>query len=134
MPYLDVSSVLSDPMIADRVKVTRQKEVVGTNGRVSIVPEVFPIVVGVMTSAGPNDLERVPEAQRMGRVMSFVTKFRLRGPSPGYQPDTIDWAGDTYLVVTVDPYPRYGAGFVQSIIASTDIIDKPTPEHNSNDQ
>lgn len=133
MPYLDVSEVLVDPELCDRVRVLRYAETISERGRVTSTPEVIEPVIGVMNSAGPNDLMRLPEDQKMGRVMSFITKFRLRGPSPGYQPDHIVWQGTTYIVLSIDPYAQYGAGFVQAIIGSTDIIDPPTPEEDEDE-
>ncbi len=68
----------------------------------------------------------------MGRNLVIVTKFRLRGPakdgSTQYQPDLITWEGDSYVVKTIDPYPQYGAGFIQAIVGSMDSVDQTVPE------
>lgn len=126
MPYLNPSFILLDPMIASRIKVLRYSEVVNAYGRsVETPPEEFYPVIGVLTMAGPNDLERLDDSQRMGRVISFVTKFGLRGPSSGGQPDRIVWEGNEYLVHSLDPYPQYGSGFVQALAGSMDIMDTP---------
>lgn len=128
MPYLDVSDVLLDPMIADRFTVKRRVQSVSAHGRTSITTTEIPNVVGVVNAASPNDLERLDDSQRMGRHLSIVTKYRLVGPAPGLQPDLIHWGGDDFIVQTIDPYPQYGQGFVQAIVGSINIIDQPTPE------
>lgn len=130
MPQLDVSDVLLDPAIADVFDVTRRVQALTAKGRTTTSPSVFKNVRGVVTAAHGNDLERLDDSQRMGRNMSVVTKFALRGPAQvtgtKFQPDLVIWAGDTYVVKAVDPYERYGRGFVQAIIGSIDIIDAPS--------
>ncbi len=55
--------------------------------------------------------------------LCVVTKFRLRGPTPGYQPDIIVWYGNEFIVKQLDPYPQYGQGFMQAIVGSVKHID-----------
>lgn len=126
-PFLDVSEVLLDPMIADRFIVNRRVQTLDSHGRVALTSTAMN-GVGVVTASSGNDLDRLDDNQRMGRHLTIVTKFRLRGPSPGYQPDTITWKGDTFVVQAIDPYPQYGAGFVQAIAGSMDLLDQPVPE------
>jgi len=128
MAYLDVSEALTDPMLNDRFDVLRRGETVTDKGRSSTTPMTFPGVVGVVAAAHGNDLDRLDDQQRMARNLTIVTKFRLRGPSPNFQPDQVLWKGDTFTVIAVDPYPQYGRGFVQAIVSSVDAIDQPTPE------
>lgn len=125
MPFLDVTDVVLDPMLADRVTVNRRAESISNSGRASVTPQVFSNVVGVVTMASPNDLQRLPDDQRTGRNISFITKFKLRGTAPGFQPDTIVWLGDEFVVKVVEPYTRFGAGFVQAIAGSMNFQDAP---------
>lgn len=127
MAFLDVSDVLLDPELTDTFTVVRRAESVNAQGRSVVAPENID-AFGVITVTGNNDLMRLPEEQRMGRHLSIVTKFRLRGPAPGFQPDALLWGGDTFVVQAIDPYPQYGAGFVQAICGSMDAIDQPTAE------
>lgn len=128
MPLLDVSSVLLDPDFATRFTVRRRTQVISAKGRTTTTDTDTPNVVGVITVASPTDLERLPDDQRMGRNMLVVTKYRLRGPSKDnvdqFQPDLVLWTGDTFIVKDVQPYTEYGAGFMQCIIGSIDLIDK----------
>lgn len=122
---LDVSEVLSDPMICSTFDVIRRSEVIGQNGRVNVDAVTHGDILGVITAAGSNDLERLDDNQRTGRNISVVTSFRLRATAPGYQPDLIGWQGDFYVVKMLDPYTQYGAGFVQAIAGSLDFQDAP---------
>lgn len=126
MSQMDVTAALLDPYIADRFTVKRRAETISDKGRTQMATTNL-LAVGVIASAGPNDLMRLDDSQRMGRVLSVVTRFRLIGPAPGKQPDIISWQGDDYIVITVDPYPQYGQGFVQAIIGSVNVTDQPTP-------
>lgn len=125
MPDLDVSDVLLDPSLADRFVVKRRPTGTNSHGRVETQPEIIPRVLGVVTVASPTDLERLDDNQRMGRNLSVVTKFRLRGPAQGFQPDIVLWYGNDYVVKDVQPYPQYGAGFIQAIVGSMDSMDNP---------
>lgn len=127
MPFLDVSEILFDPVLAQSVTVYRRTETINTYGESVVTPVPHTGVIGVITSASPNDLQRLDDNQRMGRNMCFVTNFRLQGPSPGKQADLVLWAGDLFVVKWLDPYPLYGAGFVQCIIGSIDHVDLPVP-------
>lgn len=130
MAQLDVSHVLSSPMLSSRFIVNRREQVMNPQGRSEVVTRVFPDVPGVVTLANPNDLERLDDSQRMGRNYSIITKFRLIGPaksgSKQYQPDTIVWQGSELVVKNVEPYTNYGAGFVQALAGSMDIVDEVT--------
>lgn len=130
MAYLDVTSVLSDPMLASRFTVRRRPEVVGDSGVSQVGEQRFTNLIGVVQNASPSDLRRLPEDQRMERHLSVITTFRLRGPSPGFQPDVVEWDGSDYVVSMLEPYANFGPGFVQAICGSMTTIDPPTPEGN----
>lgn len=123
---IDVGDVLLDVDIAQTFTVLRRASTRTDKGREQVAVRRINNVVGVVCAASPNDLERLPEEQRMGRNLSIVTKFSLRGPAPGFQPDEVVWRGDTFLVKTVDPYPGFGP-FVQAIAGSIDSQDRPMP-------
>lgn len=125
--FLDVSEVLLDPTLVDSFTVNRRAETVNNFGESTLTVTVMEGVLGVVCSASPNDLKRLDDRELMGRHLSVVTRFRLQGPSPGYQPDTILWNGDEYVVKLIDPYPQYGYGFIQAIVGSIDAQDEPTP-------
>ena len=129
MAFLDCSDVLLDPDFTDNFTVNRREESVDANGR-SQVQSFAKQTFGVVTSAGPNDLARLEDADTYKRVITIVTKFRLRGETAdvagtNWKPDLIVWRGDSFIVKEVDLYPQFGAGFVQAICASEDLVDQP---------
>lgn len=126
-PFLQIEdNIMLDPDLADTFVVLQRKDTVGTNGRTVITSTKVAGQLGIFCTASRNDLERLDDEQRMGRHMSVVTKFRLQGPSPGRQPDIVQWNGSDFIVQFVDLYTNYGPGFIQAIIGSIDSID-PSP-------
>lgn len=123
-PTLDMSDVLASPEFNDSIRVIRRRQVTSNTGRVSYVDTTFDDVAAVICSATPNDLERLPEAQRTYRTLSVVSRFKLQATSPGYNADIIVWQGDSYVVAALDPYQRYGNGFVQVLAQSMDSQDR----------
>lgn len=122
MALLDVTDVLFDPDLTDTFTVERRVETVGSNGRSTTSVTAFS-GLGVVTSAGPNDLARLDDSQRMGRVISIVTAANLRGAVNGYQPDVIQWRGNRFVIATIDNYPQFGSGFTQAICVGMDLVD-----------
>lgn len=132
MPGLDMSEALTDPLTMDRLTAVRRRQSISSHGRVRVSTKRFPFG-GVVNMAGPDDLERLDDNQRTGRVLSIVTKFPMRATSPGFQPDIAQWRGDSYLVHTCDPYPQYGTGFYQVLAGSIDSQDKAPPMKGQED-
>ena len=124
MVQLDVTEVLVDPSLADTFQVWRRKETVSGYGRSSTSVLVLD-AVGVITAATEDDLDRADDRQTMQRSIIVVSKFPLRGPAPGYQPDLILWNGDYYVVEKIDPYVRFGPGFVQAQAQEFDYVGEP---------
>ena len=132
MAFLDVSDVLLDPDFTNSFVVQRRLETVDVNGRSQVQTFSAPSF-GVVTAASPNDLERLPESDVYRRVISIVTKFKLRGETKdasgnNWKPDLIVWQGDHYLVREIDLYSQFGAGFIQALCSSEDLVDKPPTE------
>lgn len=131
MARINLSRVILSTTLADKVSVIRRVQLIGETGRVlkDYAQRVFPRVGGVVTMAGPDDLDRLEDHQRMGRVISFVTTFGVQGPATlvgkQWSPDYLVWQGDTYLTLNVDPYPQFGPGFVQVLAGSIDSVDLP---------
>jgi len=123
MAFIDMTEVVTDPMLASSFTVKRRFESVDAHGRSVQATKLIPDVIGVVTSAGRNDLERLPEDQRMGRNFVVVTNFKLRGPAVGFQPDVVVWLGSDCVVKQLDPYPQFGQGFMQAIIGSMENMD-----------
>lgn len=117
---------MTNPRLLDRFTVIRRPEVVSDKGRPQVLlPVKFCPVVGVVTNASPNDLERMPDYDVSSKVLSIVTPFRLQMNSPGSKEDYVKWSGDSFIVKHVDDYSKYGPGFVQALVSSTDFNDLP---------
>lgn len=120
MPTLDMSDVLLSPEFADRFTLIRRTESVSSKGETVIQEWPTANVIGVFTAASPNQLERLDDHERTQRCMSLITKTQIQSSSYGRQPDMVDWANDRYIVRLVEPYTRYGRGFVQTLILAID--------------
>lgn len=132
MPTLDLSEALLDPLTGDSVTVVRRRQLVSDSGRAEMVEQQIPGVFGVINAAGPDTLDRLKDMESMGRVLTFVTRFKLWGPAEvqntQYQPDVVQYRDTEYTVVEIDPYPQYGSGFVQAVMGSRRTIDPPTSD------
>ncbi len=129
MRGFDMSEVLLDPDLTDGFIYYRRPYTIGTNGR-AVITNSNPITAyGVITAASSNDLQRLDDYQTSTRYMSVVTQEHLQMLAPasngnsGFQPDLITWRGTNYIVKSCDPYPQFGPGFFQAIIASIDLVD-----------
>lgn len=126
MPMLDVSFMVSDPMLADSFTVTRRLDSVDAHGRTAITVEsVFPAIVGVVTQQDPADLMRRDDGQMMPRQITVCSTFIFRGASKGYQPDVITFDGVDFTVKHVLDYSRFGGGTVEVIAESMNATDNP---------
>ena len=121
MPMLNPGVVASSPFLADRFHITKMAETVGDNGRASLTPSSSP-AHGIVTQAGPRDLELLPEARRSGAAIMVVTRSQIRDVTPGAAPDVITWRGTDYYVQKVWPYPQFGQGWYKALATSQNII------------
>lgn len=126
MPTLDVSEVLTDPAFAEMITIIRRSEALNQYGE-SVQTSQTLTAVGVVTS-GRGELVRAAEQQHMPRNIVVHSKFRMRGPSPGYQPDVISWHGNSYVVSSLRDWSNFGAGYTAAECQSIDHIDQPPQE------
>jgi hypothetical protein len=125
MPALDVSFVLSDPMIADSFDVTRRAEVIGETGRVTTQETHFKKRLGVVTPQDPADITRRDDGQVVSHAIEINSSFIFREASRGFQPDEITWRGRKYLVDRLYPFSHYGKGHQRILAVSVTATDKP---------
>lgn len=131
MPDLDVSFMLSDPMLSDLITVTRRADTVDQKGREQVrVEQVSPNISAVITQEPPDLLHRTPEDEMVPRKIFGATSFAVRGASSGKQPDIITWAGSDYLVIQVLPYSRFGGGTYE-FVAQTFTATDPAVDENT---
>lgn len=128
-PLINVSAAITSPMLADQFVVLRRTQTVGTNGRVSFTVAAPQNACGTIYPSNKNDLERFPNLQVMGKTITIITRFALRGESQAtgtdYAPDIVQWHGDNFLVVGLEDWSSYAPGFVFAICQSMDLKDVP---------
>jgi hypothetical protein len=127
MPLLDPSTILLDPMLADRFDVVQRPEIVTVEG-VSTTPTSTRVanIVGVVQPASPDDLQRLDDNDRGQRSLKIYTRFRLNTAAVSRKPDLIIWRGDTFIVKSVDPYTGFGAGWTEVLATSIDSVEALT--------
>lgn len=131
MPIHDVSEAF-DATFWDTIMVIRRRQFVDQYGRVSVTNQQF-TMLAVVVAASPNDLQRVPNYQQMGKAISIYSiSPRLQGPALMYgsgeetQPDQIVWHGSLYVVKLLEDFSGYGRGFIHTIAESVQAVD-PAP-------
>ena len=120
MPLLDVSDVLLDPDFMDTSLVChRQVQTVDEDNFTKNIAQDIPFS-GVVTVDRSLEARRMMEGQNISGAILIVTQFRLTQGQPGtdstprLDADIVTYSGREYRVTFVDPYTRYGAGFVQA--------------------
>src|SRR5437016_576589 len=116
MSMLDLSPVLTDPVLLDTFEVRRRFQTLNNYGESKISIESHPGVAGVIFPEGLNDLTRRSEAEVTTKSIVVITRFALRGESETvdgleYQPDVVFWRGNSYLIVRVEDYSNVSRGF-----------------------
>lgn len=120
MPLLDVTEVLLDPDFADDSLICRRQIQTTDDDNFPInTPHEIPFS-GVVTVDRSLEARRMAAGQNINGAILIVTQFRLTQGSksindgPNLDADLVIYNGGLYRVTFVDPYTRYGAGFVQA--------------------
>jgi hypothetical protein len=114
MPFLDVTDVLTDPDFCDDSLICkRNTQTTDADGFTSNATESIPFV-GVVTVDRSLEARRMEAGQSIDGAIFIATQFRLTQGQPGIDADVVTYNGRDYRVTFVDPYVRYGAGFVQA--------------------
>lgn len=114
MPTLDVSDVLLSPEFYDpNLWYRRNSQVVDDDG----FPKNTPVrrqFGGVVTVDRSLEAKRMQAGQVVAGAILIVTQTRLINGKTSFDADIVEYEGADYRVTFVDPYPRYGSGFVQA--------------------
>ncbi|SCC65826.1 head-tail adaptor [Kosakonia oryziphila] len=120
MPFLDMSDVIMDPDFLDTSLVChRQIQTLDEDNFPTNTPQDFPFS-GVVTVDRSLEAKRMAAGQNINGAILIVTQFRLTQGQAGtdaaarLDADIVTYSGRDYRVTFVDPYTRYGAGFVQA--------------------
>lgn len=114
MPTLDVSDVLLSPEFLDiDLWYRRNVQSVDADGIPSntVTRQQFG---GVVTVDRSLEAKRMEAGQVIAGAILVVTQTRLISGKEDLDADIVEYAGADYRVTFVDPYTRYGAGFVQA--------------------
>lgn len=116
--------VATSPFVAGQCFFyTSRTELIGDNGR-RLPPELDTQKrYGTVKTAGKNDLERLPEGQRSGNIISVTARGVMQGPEPGVMPGIITWRGTDYVVIKSEPFPQFGEGWYHALASSQNSID-----------
>lgn len=120
MPLLDMSDVLIDPDLLDTSLVChRQIQTRDADNFHVNTPQDFPFS-GIVTVDRSLEAKRMAAGQNINGAILIVTQFRLtQGQAQtdinqSLDTDIVTYSGRDYRVTFVDPYTRYGTGFVQA--------------------
>lgn len=135
MPWLDLSDVIIDPFLADNFAVIRRMQSVSQHGETLITIMGTFSAIGVITPTGNNSLVRADAYESQADSIQIITMFRLRGAAQdvagiNWQPDLVQWNGNTYQLKTLNDFTRFGAGFVQAEGIAIDYNPSPDAEFN----
>lgn len=124
MPVLDVSDVVLDPLFVEAVTVTRNSVTVSTTGRNISVASTFNIY-GVVNIGTLEKIKRNPEEEHTSNFITIHTKTKLYDVVDGFLPDTVSWGGNNFVVIKVNKWNHYGAGFYAVECEMTDLTANP---------
>lgn len=116
----------------DTFDVIRRSQVRNNFGEPVNTEVVTEGVLGVVDAGSPNEIAIGTDEQHFGQTLSIVTQFLLRGTTKAlvngvlteFAPDIVKWSGSYYKVVLVEPYQRYGRGWIQAQLTSQDYIEQ----------
>ena len=114
MPTLDVSDVLLSPEFYDpNLWYRRNAQTVDNDGFTTNTP-LRQQFGGVVTVDRSLEARRMQSGQVIAGAILVITQTRLISGKTGLDSDIVEYEGADYRVTFVDPYTRYGAGFVQA--------------------
>jgi hypothetical protein len=123
---LDMTDVLLDPdMGGHTFTVLRRSRVTGANGRATTLGERRQDgVVGSVQPASSEDLERLPEEERIAGAVMIYTPHPLSAGDGVWTADRVFWDSRHWIVRQVDAWP-FGAGFVQALAVLEPLHNEP---------
>lgn len=111
MPMQDVSDVLDDPDFNQIIQVTRTVKSVDDRGEVTQTSTTTDIIA-VVAPITANELNRLADAERLSGGCTVYCRYPLFTGQGDYTADVINANGSQYVVISVDDWEAFGAGFV----------------------
>jgi hypothetical protein len=106
---LDLSEIVNDPDLSQDVVVIRSMGSFGLGGWKE--QSVSVAACGIIMPADDQALSQVPEGDRVGGSLQFISAQRIYPTHAGQQAgisDKIQWQGETYKVQSVAPWVDNG--------------------------
>lgn len=123
MPTLDFTDVLVSPEFTSKFSAIRRTDVVDqATGRSAVTETRVDNLLGVVVY-GDGSNNRRDDAQATDRRITVITRFRLRAASEGVQPDVVLYDGVRFTVTSLEPWHRFGSGFVKANAESMNASD-----------
>lgn len=113
MPTLDLSDVANDPDFAQSYTVVRRSGRFAL-GRFTVTNTASLPFYGIIQPATDEDLDGIPEGDRISGAMSFISVQRMFNTNtegigtPSALSDTIMWRGQNYGVWKAGPWGDFG--------------------------
>lgn len=118
---MDMADVLLDPDYCVDFPVIRSVETVDDHGRAQTVDTEIP-AQGAIHPATEEELEILPEAQRVEEIVAVYTATRLTAGDDTHGADRVGWQGGTYKVLKVMDYSQFG--FVMALAQNESMMGK----------
>lgn len=115
---IDVSRLITDPDFCERFVIRRR---IGKweAGRFIATPEDT-AVTGIVEPTSGDDLEMVPEGDRVSGMMTFYTRQPVYLSQDKQQSDELIWRGRVYKAVQVLDWSRHG--FYKVIASFVEVV------------
>jgi hypothetical protein len=110
---IDISEMMDDPDFVRAYTVSRSSGEFAEGGWVEATPTTLTVYGPVIVSS-PEDLQLIPEGDRVSGAMSFYSSERLyrthkeTDPQTSGTSDRITWNGEEYRIAGISPYMDYG--------------------------
>lgn len=118
---IDLSRLIADPDFSEPFVIRRR---IGkwVAGRFIATPEDT-AVTGIVEPTSGDDLEQVPEGDRVSGMMTFYTRQPVYLSQDKQQSDELIWRGRVYKAVQVLDWSRHG--FYKTIASYVEVQDEP---------
>lgn len=114
MAQLDVSELLLDPEFINTLTLIHRTSTVNSFGE-NVLVENSVVTIGSVQPANGKQIQRLPEALRLGDVRSFYIKMEILTDGASQYPDIILFQGKRFQVQVAPPWLNYGAGWNEGI-------------------
>lgn len=122
---IDVSDLIDDPDFCEPFSI-RKRAGEWVSGK--FMPTITDVLIqGVVRPTNGDDLETLPEGDRVKGLKTFYCKQKIELVDPDSLSDQIIWQGNIYKVVTVLDWSRHGFYKAIASLVGSDSSVKTNP-------